>query len=399
MLKYTIKTLFRNKMRSALTTLGVIIGVWAVILLVAIGNGLKVYIEQQFQELGSNMAFVLPGQYFDTEGNLRATGDMSALGGAEFDEKDLDELERIKQTKYIIPAVYRTVTISKGREKMIGDLLGSSANYPQARNLDLVEGRFFTETEVDRGREVVVIGHQIKEKLFGDQSPLGERIEIEDDRYKIIGVAEKKGGGMSNIGMASDTTVYTPYEAVWDITGQESFNLIFLIANQRENLETVKSQARKILSEEYEKEEFTVADQSEFLGMINEILSMVTAALGGIAAISLIVGGIGIMNTMYASVTERTKEIGLRKAVGATNQNIRNQFLTESAILSVSGGTIGLLLSIGSVLAMQKFFPAQITLWSVLLAVGVSIFVGIIFGLAPARRASKLTPVEALRYE
>jgi putative ABC transport system permease protein len=400
MLKYTFKTLSRNQLRSLLTALGVIIGVWSVILLVSIGNGLKVYIEQQFEVLGTNLLWVMPGSYLNEEGEIRASADWGAVSGAEFKEEQVGDLQKIQGIKSVIPSNFKTSAISYGREKIIADVLGTTIEIEEARNLTPEKGRFFNEAEQRRGRRVVVIGAQIKEDLFGDENPIEKTIEIENRRFTVIGLLPEKGGAAAGgVGLSTDNQLVAPYKAVWDLTDNKTFSYIFLEAESKDKIDTVKKQAEEILSKEFDEGEFSVADQAELLSVFSEVLNMVTIGLAGIAAISLIVGGIGIMNTMYVTVAERTREVGLRKAVGATNKNIRNQFLIESAILSISGGIIGLLLSLGSILIIRNFFPAQLTIWSVFLALGVSTLVGIIFGLAPARRASKLTPVEALRYE
>lgn len=400
MVKYTLKILSRNKLRSFLTALGVIIGVWAVILLVAIGNGLKVYIEEQFSELGTNLIFILPGAYFDNQGKVRMSGDMGALGGAEFNEKDVQELKKVTGVKRVAPAAFKTAAAAFGRNQVLADVIGSTADLKETRKLEAEKGRFFTPAEEKRGRKVVVLGSQIAEDLFDQEDPIEKKIEIDDRRFTVIGVLEKKGGGpMGGGGIPVDSMVYAPYKAVWTLTERKSFNFIFLEAENEKQVEALKKEAQKVLAERYNEEDFSIMEQTELLGMISEILGVLTAGLAGIAAISLIVGGVGIMNIMYVTVAEKTREIGLRKAIGATNKEIKNQFLTEAAILSLVGGIIGLFLSALSTLILNRFFPAKITFWSIGLALLVSTGVGIIFGLAPARRAAKFSPVEALRYE
>lgn len=399
MLSYTLKTILSNKLRSGLTVLGIIIGVWAVILLVAIGNGLKFYISQQFEELGSNLIFIMPGNVFNQQGGYRPSAEMSMLSGAKFDERDVNKLKRLFAVKSVIPAVFKTVSISSGRKRTAGEILGTTSEIESARNLTPIKGRFFTEAEESRGKKVAVLGYQIADDLFENEDPIGKKIKIEDRRFTVIGVTPKKGGGAGGMGQSLDQRVYLPYRAAWSFTDEEKFTFIFLEAKSEKEVDLAKEEAKEVLLERYDEEDFSIADQTEMLGVVNDILGVLTAALAGIAAISLIVGGIGIMNTMYATVAERTREVGLRKAIGATNKAIRNQFLLESVILSLAGGTIGLLSSIITTILINRFFPAKITLWSVFLSLGVSSLVGIIFGLAPARRASRLSPVEALRYE
>jgi len=260
------------------------------------------------------------------------------------------------------------------------------------------QGRFFTKAESRRTKRVAVLGYQLAQDLFPHTSPLGQRIKIGDHRFTVIGVAPKKGGG-GNMGPSLDQRVYLPFKAAWLLTEEKKFNFFLAKAKNQSAIDPAKEAIKATLRQRYQEEDFSVLDQTEILQVIGKILNAITLALAGIAAISLIVGGVGIMNTMYASVAERTREVGLRKALGATNRAIRNQFLLESILLSLSGGLIGLILSLISSQIINHFFPTRITLWSVGLAITVSSLVGTIFGLAPARRASRLSPVEALRYE
>jgi len=399
MLSYTLKTILSNKLRSGLTALGIIIGVWAVILLVAIGNGLKFYISQQFEQLGSNLIFVMPGNALKN-GQYSPQQEMSMLSGIKFDKKDWQDLEKIDSVVAAVPVVFQSGSVSYGREKTYVEIIGTTAQMEKVRSLTpkAGRGRFFSQAEERRGKRVVVLGYQVAEDLFGQVSPVGKKIKIEDRRFTVIGVAPKKGGS-GNIGVSLDQRVYVPYKASWLMTDEEKFNFILVKAKEERFIPKIKEKIKVLLLKRYDEDEFSAVDQTEILGVINNILGVLTLALAGIAAISLIVGGVGIMNTMYATVAERTREVGLRKAIGATNKAIRNQFLLESVILSLAGGTIGFLLSIITTILVNRFFPARITLWSVFLSLGVSSLVGIIFGLAPARRASRLSPVEALRYE
>ncbi len=396
---YTLKIIWTNKLRSGLTALGIIIGVWAVILLVAIGNGLKVYINQQFEQLGANLIFIMPGNLLEN-GRYNPHQEMTMLSGAKFDERDWRRLKRLDIIEAIAPVVYDNARVSAGRRESFSEIIGSTAAIETIRELtpEPGQGRFFTQAESRRSKRVAVLGYQLAQDLFPQQSPLGKKITIDNHRFTVIGVAPKKGGG-GNMGPSLDQRVYLPYKAAWSLTEEKKFNFFLVKAQNQKLIPETKKKIKNLLSQRYDSEEFSVLDQTEILQVISKILNALTLALAGIAAISLIVGGVGIMNTMYATVAERTREVGLRKAVGATNQDIRNQFLLESAFLSLVGGLVGLGLSIISAQLINHFFPAEITFWSIILALGVSSLVGIIFGLAPARRASRLSPVEALRYE
>jgi putative ABC transport system permease protein len=387
----------RNKGRSFLTMLGIIIGVGSVVMLVAIGNGLKVYIQQQFEDLGANTVFIMPGQVFKS-GQYRPGSDLSSFGGAKFDEDDIKNIAKVPSVLGVSPLVVKSSLASRGKKQMLVEITGVSHEFLRVRRLNLSSGRFFTKAEDRRGGRVVVLGSQVQEDLFGSVNSLGKKIDIEGEKYRVIGIVEKLGG-IASMGGGFDSRVYLPFKAAFKITGEKDFPIIILAAKDREMLEQVKSKTRKVLLKRYDDEDFSIVDQAEILTAINNVLSMLTVGLAGIAAISLLVGGVGIMNIMFVSVTERIKEIGLRKAVGASSKDILLQFLLESVVLSFSGGVMGVLLSILAVLVIRSVFPATITYWSVFLAFGVSTLIGVIFGVAPARRAAKLSPIDALRYE
>lgn len=393
--KYILKTLLKNKMRSALTALGIIIGVWAVIVLIGIGSGLRQYVTEQFESLGANSLYIMPFN----EQQLQARGGASFGQGTSvsFDENDVRLLQRINNIKAIIPIVSLNGPVTHKTEQIFTEINASTVNMLQANNFELDSGRYFNNAEMERGKKVAIIGAKVKEELFGDQEALAKKIEYNNNFFIVIGVLKKKGS--RGIGENADNQLIIPYRAGWQLTGKNEFNFIQIITKNKDVIDTVKKDVTLALSERYDKDDFSVVDQTEILGMINDILSIFTIALAGIAAISLIVGGVGIMNVMFVSVTERTAEIGLRKAVGATTKNILFQFLAESVLLSVIGGLIGFLLAVVTTLIINKFFPATITWWATGLALVVSAGVGIIFGIIPSRKASKLSPVEALRYE
>lgn len=393
--KYILKTLLKNKMRSALTALGIIIGVWAVIVLVGIGSGLKQYVTDQFESLGANSLYIMP---FD-EKQLETTGGASFGQGSStsFEESDLRVIQRIEEIEKVIPVVSLTGVITHQTEEMFTEINASTVELLQENNFELESGRFFNNAEAKRGKNVAVIGAKVKKELFGEQNAVGKKIEYNEKYFIVIGVLKAKGS--RGIGENADNQFVIPYRAGWQLTGKNEFNFIQVIAKNKDVIPQAQENIKKALAEKYDEDDFSVVDQTELLGMINDILRIFTVALSGIAAISLIVGGVGIMNVMFVSVTERTKEIGLRKAVGATSKNILLQFLVESVLLSLIGGIIGFILAIITTLIINRFFPATITWWATALALVVSAGVGIIFGIIPSRKASKLPPVEALRYE
>nr|MBP7774812.1 ABC transporter permease [Candidatus Woesebacteria bacterium] len=276
-------------------------------------------------------------------------------------------------------------------------VMGTSANYDTAFNTKVERGRFFSDLEEKDGSQVAVIGSEVATKVFGTVDPIGKKIKLGSQTYTVVGLAEKKGSGFG--GPSFDTYIYIPLRAYFKKYDTDTIIRIVVKTKTTERVDEHIKNIEKELQKRLEKDEFSVVNQSEILSTINQILGVLTAALGGIASISLLVGGIGIMNIMLVSVTERTREIGLRKAIGATPNLILLQFLIEAAVLSVIGGAIGLGLAFVGTLAIQQFVPATVTLDAVLLAFGVSSAVGLIFGAAPARRAALLSPIEALRYE
>lgn len=383
--------LMANKLRSMLTTLGIIIGVFAIILLVSIGTGLQTSITGQISGLGSNLIFVVPGNI----NGQRSPGGVLPNKLVLNDAKNLSQ--KLKEIAYVAPAVQQTTTIKyKNKSNKNTTVLGTSANYPQAVKTDLLLGNFFSSTAERSGAKVAVIGTTIQENLFNNINPIGQQITIGSSRYRIIGVAAKKG---SIFGVDRDNSVAIPITIAQRQFGFTNVSTIYIAAKKPELVPVVKEQGKNVLLRRLTVDDFTLQTQEDTLSTVNTITNTLTIALGGIAAISLLVGGIGVANIMLVSVTERTKEIGLRKALGAKRMDILKQFLLEAIILSLAGGTIGILLGMGASIVASRFLQTSVTLWSVALAFGFSVAVGIIFGMAPAIRASRLSPIEALRYE
>lgn len=383
--------LMANKLRSMLTTLGIIIGVFAIILLVSIGTGLQTSITGQISGLGSNLIFVVPGNI----NGQRSPGGVLPNKLVLNDAKNLSQ--KLKEIAYVAPAVQQTTTIKyKNKSNKNTTVLGTSANYPQAVKTDLLLGNFFSSTAERSGAKVAVIGTTVQENLFNNINPIGQQITIGSSRYRIIGVAAKKG---SIFGVDRDNSVAIPITIAQRQFGFTNVSTIYIAAKKPELVPVVKEQGKNVLLRRLTVDDFTLQTQEDTLSTVNTITNTLTIALGGIAAISLLVGGIGVANIMLVSVTERTKEIGLRKALGAKRMDILKQFLLEAIILSLTGGTIGILLGMGGSIVASRFLQTSVTLWSVALAFGFSVAVGIIFGMAPAIRASRLSPIEALRYE
>jgi putative ABC transport system permease protein len=398
LLKSSFKSILKNKSRTILTSLGIIIGVTSVILLTSIGNGLKVYITQQFESMGSNLVMIMPGKMFDENGGF-STSESSMYVSVSFDSKDIINLKREFKNIPILPISITTADVKRGTiiKKNI-TIVGASEDYGKYLNTTPKpeNGAWFTKEDVDKQSNVVILGNKIAQDLFPNSNALNKKIIINSRDFKIIGIADKKG---SLGGGGDDSYIYAPSKTVSSMSGSDKIQEIVIKTNDKNEIEDTKNRAKKVMLKKYKDDSFSVFDSSQLLSSINSIIGILTIGLSGIAAISLVVGGIGIMNIMLVSVTERTREIGLRKAIGAYPRAILIQFLIEAVILSCIGGTTGVLLGFLGTLAIKPFFPAQVTLSSVILAFGVSSLVGIVFGVAPARKASKLSPIEALRYE
>lgn len=395
-IKSAVTDFSRNKIRTLLTSLGILIGVLSVVLIVAFGLGLKKSINEQFESLGSNQLILFPGKVIT---NGRFSGGGSGIGTIRFDERDVTNLKRIRELKYVIPAMNKSIDVSGNGRTEAGNLYIAGYEIFDSRNLTTSAGSLFTREDSDKRKKVAVMGGVIAEKLFDEpQNAIGKVIKMSKQSFRVVGVLEKKGGGGFG-GPDFDTFIYIPYKTGYTFNPDKKFLTVIIVADPEVPTIAAKNAISETLLRRYEEDDFSIVELSEIQQAVTDIFAVLNIVLVGIAAISLVVGGIGIMNIMYVTVSERTKEVGVRRALGARQSDILAQFLIEAVILSVFGGILGLLLAAFIVQGVQKFFPAYISLESVLLALGVSSGIGIVFGVFPARRASQLSPIEAIRYE
>lgn len=375
--------------------LGIIIGVSAVILLVSIGQGLQTYITKQFESLGANVVMVMPGK-FGGGGSFATTANSMMV--SKLSLSDVDKISRLGNPVGLVAAsLESTANVSYAGKSKFVNIGGYSSAYLKIMNLSAASGVMYTNADDRASKNVVVLGQSLVTKLFGGMNPVGKSVTVGAQKFRVIGVLNKFGA--SGFGVDTNEFVAMPLTTAQKLLGTKSIQSIGIQAVDKNSVPTVINMVKKELGKRLKEDEFSVVDSSNLIQTINQVLGALTLALGGIAAISLLVGGVGIMNIMLVSVTERTREIGLRKAVGAKPTDILYQFLIEAVVLSLGGGIIGVLLGSLGALAMSSFIETTVTWWSILLSFGVSAIVGIVFGVAPAARASKLNPIEALKYE
>ena len=392
-LKSAFEDFYRNKLRTLLTSLGILIGVASVVLLIALGLGLKAYIKQQFESLGTNVLYAMPG--------TMETMSRGGPGNSEIrlDDKDVRTLKKVRNVTAVVPFYSKVSRVQGSIDTKTFEFAASTAEVFDVMSLDVEYGVPFTKSDVEKGSKKIVIGPKVAEKIFGSASnALGKTAKIYGQAYKVVGVVKAKGGG--GLGTPSvDEHIYMPHTAAWSFNPTKKYMMIYIKAADETVIPSIKEEATKALLKRYKKDEVSIIEQTEILNTINSIFNILNSVLIGIAAISLVVGGVGIMNIMYVSVVERIREIGIRRAIGAKKYDILWQFLAEAVLLSGIGGVLGLLAAGIGVLALQTLFPAYIDLPTILIALGVSSGVGIVFGVMPAKKAADLSPIEAIRYE
>ncbi|MBP3511604.1 MAG: ABC transporter permease [Prevotella sp.] len=405
--KIAVRAIAANKTRSFLTALGIIIGIASVITMLAVGQGTKQSIQSNIAEMGSNMIMIHPGA--DRRGGVRQ--DASSM-----ETLKMTDYEAIKEGCHYIKAISPVVNSSGqfiyGNENTPSTIYGVNQDYLDIRQLNVADGEMFTDSDIRSGAKVCILGQTVVDNLFQDGSdPVGKVVRFNSIPFRVIGVLKKKG--YNSMGMDQDDLVLAPYTSVMKrILAQTYLNGIQCSAVTEGMTEQATDEITAILrhnhklkdatdSSEADEDDFSIRSQEELASMMNSTTSMLTILLGCVAGISLIVGGIGIMNIMYVSVTERTREIGLRMSVGARGANILNQFLIEAVLLSVTGGVIGVFLGISSSYAIKMFahWPIAIQPWTIVMSFAVCTFTGIFFGWYPAKKAATLDPIEALRYE
>lgn len=407
LLKIALRAIAANKMRSFLTALGIIIGIAAVITMLAIGQGSKASIKANIAEMGSNMIMISPGA--DMRGGVRQdASSMETLKQADY--------QSIKEDCNYISAISPTVNSSGqwiyGNNNTQSSIYGVNQDYLSIRQLKVVDGEMFTDTDIKAAAKVCILGQTVVDYLFPDGSdPIGKVVRFNSIPFRVVGVLQKKG--YNSMGMDQDALVLAPYTTVMKrILAQTYLGGIVCSAITEEASQPAQDQISEILrrnhklkdateTTEADEDDFNIRSQEEISSMMNSTMSTITILLGSVAGISLLVGGIGIMNIMYVSVTERTREIGLRMSVGARGIDILNQFLIEAILLSVTGGIIGVILGVSLSLSLNAFLhiATQIEPWSIIMSFAVCTFTGVFFGWYPAKKAARLDPIEAIRYE
>lgn len=392
-------SLIANKMRSLLTMLGIIIGVAAVIALVSIGYGVRQQITESISSLGSNLLMVYPGAP-RTPGVRPVAGANKTIKMGDYEA--ISKMDSVQAASPVAANSYLTVYMSKNWTTTVN---GANADFQYVNNWTMKSGRFITDSQIERRERVAVIGATVAKNLFGNEDPIGKDIRIHKNSFKIVGVLDEKGSGA--MGNDQDDVIVVPYTTMMErVMGVDYLRMIYIQAKEGQDLERVQADIENILRVRHgiknpDLDDFNVNNMASIMKAVEENTATMTLFLGAVAAISLLVGGIGIMNIMLVSVTERTREIGVRKALGATYRTIITQFLIEAVVISLVGGAIGIVVGIGAsqLIATIAKLKTVVTTGPILLSFGFSMSIGLVFGLYPARKAAKLNPIDALHYE
>ena len=392
-------SLIANKMRSILTMLGIIIGVAAVIALVSIGNGVKQDIQNSISSLGSNLLMVMPGAP-RTPGVRPSQGSMKSLKVSDY--QAISKLDGVKAASPYTANSYVTIYQSKNWTTTVS---GVSSNFQDVNNWTMAEGRFISSKNVENRERVAVVGQTVVKNLFAGEDPVGKEIRVKNIPFRVIGVLNSKGNG--TMGNDQDDVIFIPYTTAMErVEGVDYLRMVYVVASDDNGIDRLQSDIENLLRvrhsiKDTNLDDFNIQNMKSIMETMEQTTGTLTLFLGAVAAISLVVGGIGIMNIMLVSVTERTREIGIRKALGATYFVIVTQFLIEAVVISLMGGLIGIALGMGAskLIGLASGMSTVISVPTIVLSFAFSMAIGLVFGIYPARKAAKLNPIDALHYE